>query len=77
MLRAADVLRSVMKGDWFTSINLKDAYFHIPIVYHHRKFLRFCFKDKAYQFKVLLFALSLAPRVFMRCMYAALYPQWF
>ncbi len=65
-----------MKGDWFTNIVLKDAYFHIPIVPHHRKFLRFCFKNQAYQFKVLPFGLSLAPCVFTRCMTAALCPLY-
>lgn len=39
MLRAANILRSVKREDWFTSINLKDAYFHVPIAPHHRKFL--------------------------------------
>lgn len=37
MLRAADVLWSVMKEDCFTSIYLKDAYFYILIVSHQRK----------------------------------------
>ncbi len=76
MLRAAGVLRAVMKGDWFTSIDLKDAYFHITIVSHHQKFLSFSFKNQAYQFKVLPFGLSLVPRVFTRCTTAALYPLW-
>lgn len=39
MLCAANILWSVKREDWFTSINLKDAYFHVPIAPHHRKFL--------------------------------------
>ncbi|KAE8293755.1 hypothetical protein D5F01_LYC06688 [Larimichthys crocea] len=52
MLRTADVLQVVSEGDWFTSIDLKDAYFHVPIAHHHRQFLRFAFKGQAYQFRV-------------------------
>lgn len=76
MLRTADVLRSVTADDWFVSVDLKDAYFHVPIAIHHRKFLRFSFLNQAYQFKVLPFGLSLAPRVFTRCVSAALSPLW-
>ncbi len=40
----------------------------------HRQFLRFAFEGVAYQYKVLPFGLSLAPRTFTRCMDAALSP---
>ncbi len=60
--------------DWFCSLNLKDAYFHIQIAPHHRRFLRFAFEGVAYQYTVLPFGLSLAPRTFMKCMDAALSP---
>ncbi len=76
MLRTVDVLWSVMKGDWFVSVDLRDAYFHVPIALHHRKFLRFSFQGQVYQFRVLPFGLSLAPRVFTRCMSASLSPLW-
>ncbi len=56
------------------SLDLKDAYFHIEVAPHHRRFLRFSFEGVAYQNKVLLFWLSLAPPTFMRCMDAALSP---
>ncbi len=59
-------------GDWFVTINLKDAYFHIQVVQRHRRFLRFAFGGKAYQYKVLPFGLALAPRTFTKCMDAAL-----
>ena len=31
MLRTAEVLQAITPGDWFTSIDLKDAYFHISM----------------------------------------------
>ncbi|XP_028302785.1 uncharacterized protein LOC114463411 [Gouania willdenowi] len=74
MLRVADVLRTVSAGDWLVMVDLKDAYFHVPIAPHHRPFLRFMFMDKVYQFRVLPFGLSLAPRIFTRCVAAALSP---
>ncbi len=61
-------------GDWFFSLDLKDAYFHIQIAPHHGRFLRFAFEGVAYQYTVLPFGLSLAPRTFTRCMDAALSP---
>ncbi len=45
-----------------------------PVAPHHRRFLRSAFKGVAYQYKVLPFGLSLAPRTFTRCMDAALSP---
>ena len=74
MLSTAEVLRTVAEGEWFTSIDLKDAYFHVPIAPHHRQFLRFAFQGHHYQFRVLPFSLSLSPRVFTRCVAAALSP---
>ena len=72
MLRTVDVLQTIGQGEWFTSIDLKDAYFHVPIHPEHRKYLRFAFQGQAYQFAVLPFGISLAPRIFTRCMRAAL-----
>ncbi len=64
----------VRHGDWFTSIDLKDAYFHIKIYPPHRKFLRFAFLGVAYEYLVLPFGLSLSPRVFVKCTEAVLTP---
>ena len=72
MLTTAQILESVERGEWFTTVDLKDAYFHVPICPEHRPFLRFAFQGQAYQFKVLPFGLSLSPRVFTRVVGAAL-----
>ncbi len=49
-------------GRLVVTIDLRDAYFHIQVVQRHRRFLRFAFGEKAYQYKVLPFGLALAPR---------------
>ncbi len=67
-------MSQVQEGDWFVTIDLKDAYFHIQVIQRHRRFLRFAFGGKAYQYKVLPFGLALAPRTFTKCMDAALAP---
>ncbi len=68
MLTIKTIMSQVQEGDWFVTIDLKDAYFHIQVVRRHRRFLRFAFGGKAYQYKVLPFGLALAPRTFTKCM---------
>ncbi len=60
MLTIKTIMSQVQEGDWFVTIDLKDAYFHIQVVQRHRRFLRFAFGGKAYQYKVLPFGLALA-----------------
>ncbi len=74
MITLKPILSQICPGDWFMSLDLKDAYFLIQVDPHHRQFLRFAFEGVAYQYKVLKFGLSLAPRTFTRCMDAALSP---
>ncbi len=74
MLTMRTIMSQVQEGDWFVTIDLKDVYFHIQVVLRHRRFLRFAFGGKAYQYKVLPFGLALAPRTFTKCMDAALAP---
>lgn len=63
-------LRSVITmtqiGDWMASLDLKDAYFHVPIRESHRKFLRFSMDNRCFQYRALPFGLSTAPRVFTK-----------
>ncbi len=74
MITLKQILSQIRTEDWFCSLDLKDAYFHIQIAPHHRRFLRFAFEGVAYQYTVLPFGLSLAPRTFTKCMDAALSP---
>ncbi len=74
MLTLRQIVSQIRSEDWFVTIDLKDAYFHISILPYHRKFLRFAFGGKAYQYRVLPFGLALSPRTFTKCVDAALVP---
>ena len=59
----------ILKRDaYFTSIDLKNAYFSIPISKNSRKYLKFIWNDVLYEFVCLPFGLSSAPRVFTKIM---------
>ena len=51
-------------GNWFTTIDLKDVYFHVEIAPEHRKYLRCAFQGIAYEYNRLPFGYSLSPRTF-------------
>ncbi len=70
----AQIVPQIRSEDWFFTIDLKDAYFHRSILPFFRKFLRFAFGGKAYQYRVLPFGLALSPRIFTKCVDAALVP---
>ncbi|KAL2095574.1 hypothetical protein ACEWY4_007722 [Coilia grayii] len=74
MLTHASLLKFVRPGDWFTTLDLADAYFHIQIYPPHRKYLRFAFEGVIYEYLVLPFGLALSPRVFVKCTDAAVGP---
>ncbi|KAI2662293.1 Transposon Ty3-G Gag-Pol polyprotein [Labeo rohita] len=74
MLTIKQVISQIRSEDWFVTIDLKDAYFHVSILPQHRKFLRFAFRGEAYQYRVLPFGPALSPRTFTKCVDAALVP---
>ena len=39
------------KGDFMVNLNLSDAYFGVPIKSPHRKYLRFSWRGKFYEFQ--------------------------
>ena len=64
------VTNAMHKGDWAVSIDLKDAYFHVPIHVRSRRLLRFAVATndglRVFQFRALPFGLTSAPRVFTK-----------
>lgn len=53
---------------YMCSIDVKDAYYLIPIHNNHKKCLRFKFLDETFQFTCLPFGLSTSPYVFTKVM---------
>ena len=53
-------------NDWMVKVDLKDSYFAIPVHAEHRKFLRFWFEEKTFEFNCLPFGLLPAPWVFTK-----------
>ena len=64
MFTTSSVLSSVEKGDYAFKIDLQDAYFHVPIHPNSRKYLRFAFENRVYQFQVLPFGPKHSPSSF-------------
>ena len=61
------MLKDLLKqGDFMAKIDLKDAYFAVPISEPDKKYLRFRWTGQTYQFNCLPFGLSCAPWVFTK-----------
>ena len=63
-----NIQQLIQQCDFAFSIDLQDAYLHVPIVKHHRRFLHFVWHNVPYQWKVLPFGLATAPRFFTSLM---------
>ena len=66
METAESIRKSIQKGEWVTSIDLTDAYFHVPIHPQSQKYLRFQTKKGVFQFQALPFGVATAPLEFTR-----------
>lgn len=53
-------------GDWMSTLDLKDAYLSVSVTQEHRKYLRFIWDDRMYEFTCLPFGLCSAPRTFTK-----------
>ena len=61
------LLRDILQeGDYMYKIDLKDAYFTIPISKDSRKYLRFVWEGNLYEFLCLCFDLGPAPLIFRK-----------
>lgn len=65
------ILQTLQKDDWMFSLDLKDAYLHVPILAEHQKYLRFALRNHqgqivVFQWQVLPFGLTSSPRVFTK-----------
>ena len=66
-METAEVIRnSICKGEWVVSVDLTDAYFHIPIHQRSQKLLRFHVGGRSFQFRALPFGIATAPIEFTR-----------
>ena len=60
------IIKVMQQGDWTVSIDLTDAYMHIPIRQSHQRFLRFAVDNQVWQFRALPFGPTTAPRIFTK-----------
>ena len=68
MTTVAQVRRTLTRGCFMASIDMKDAYWHVPIHQRYRPYLAFSAGGISYQFRVLPFGLNIAPRIFSKMM---------
>ena len=57
---------AIRSQEWTVSIDIRDAYLHVPIHQAIRKYLRFVVNKKVYQFTCLPFGLVTSPREFTK-----------
>ena len=60
------MIAALQPQEWITKIDLKDAYHHILVHVNIHKYFRFVVAGTVYQFRVLPFGLSTAPREFTK-----------
>ncbi|CAJ0949668.1 unnamed protein product [Ranitomeya imitator] len=53
-------------GEFLCSVDIQDAYLHVPICVRHHRFLLFAIKDNHYQFSAIPFGLASAPQGFLQ-----------
>lgn len=64
MVTLETILSTLNHNDWFATLDLQGAYFHVTILLSHRRFLRFVVTVRHHQYTMLPFSLSSARWVF-------------
>jgi hypothetical protein len=68
-MESVDSIRQELRvGEWAASIDLTDAYLHIPMHPLSWRYLRFGLEGEVFEFRALPFGLAAAPYVFTRVM---------
>ena len=63
---SVSIERKLLRGDVICNIDLKDAYFAVPLSQNSQKYVRFQWKNLLYKFLCLYLGLSSAARVFTK-----------
>ena len=61
------VKKTIMRRDWMTVLDIKDAYFHLPLSIETMKLFQFCWRGKICRFRCMSFGIA-APRIFTKIM---------
>ena len=66
MTTTPQVRQNIFPNAFMTTLDLSEAYWHIPIAKSHQKFLTFALGEGAYAFAAMPFGLNIAPRIFTK-----------
>lgn len=66
MVLVDDVLERLQKGSVFTTLDLKDGFFHVPVDPESTKYTSFVTRTGQYEFRYVPFGISNSPAVFCR-----------
>ena len=72
METTSSIMKALHRGDWGSSMDFKDGYFHVLIHPRFRKYLRLCIHGRVYEFWALPFGLATAPWLFTQIVKAML-----
>ena len=64
MYTVSKLRNSIPKGAYFTSIDISDAFHHIPIHTRFQKYLAFTHEGKLFFFQAMPFGINIGPRIF-------------
>ena len=66
METAQSIRKQLNPFEWVVTLDMKDAYFHVPVHKSFQKYLRFAIRGVVYQFVAMCFGLASAPLIFTK-----------